>query len=153
MGEMWVSNNPDDILVAYGLGSCVAICLYDPLAKVGGLLHALLPDNSNRPGKATKFVQPGTDTLIAAMLKRGARRHGLIAYLCGGAKMIIAPGFENTLNIGSRNIAAAKQALQSARIRLRAEETGGNIGRTVRLYINRGRVTVKTLKDGEKTLE
>ncbi len=160
IGEMVLSDDPHDVLVAYGLGSCVAICLHDPVAQVGGMLHALLPSapkesshSRRNPGKPTKFVEQGFPLLIDAILKLGARRSRLIAKLCGGAKVLSAPGFEDgPLNIGTRNVLAAEAALKTARLRIEAQDTGGEIGRTIRLYIADGKITVKTLGRGEKVL-
>ena len=160
IGEVIVSKAPEDVLVAYGLGSCVAICLYDPLARVGGMLHALLPTapgpNSHirNPGKLAKFVDQGTPMLVESLLELGARRTRLVAKLCGGAKVLSAPGFEDgPLNIGARNVLAAEAALQTQRLQIRAQDTGGDTGRTVRLYIDDGKVTIKNLGRGEKVLE
>jgi chemotaxis protein CheD len=104
IGEMIVSAALDEILIAYGLGSCVAICLYDPVARVGGILHALLPTpttESRVDGRPTKYVDRGTRLLLESLAKHGAKRYRLIAYLCGGAKMVTATGFEDMLNIGN----------------------------------------------------
>jgi chemotaxis protein CheD len=160
IGEIVVSKAPEDVLVAYGLGSCVAICLYDPVTRVGGMLHALLPTapgtNNHRrnPGKLTKFVDQGTPMLVESLLSLGARRTRLVAKLCGGAKVLSAPGFEEgPLNIGARNVLAAESALQTQRLQIKAQDTGGNTGRTVRLHIADGTVTVKNLGREEEVLD
>ncbi len=164
IGEIVTSGTADDVLVAYGLGSCIAVCLYDPVAKVGGMLHALLPSTPHSPRKdqgdartvapSAKFVNQGVPMLIAKLVKLGARRSRLTAKLCGGARVLSAPGFEedDILNIGKRNIQAAQNALKDANIWVKAQDTGGNVGRTVRLYIADGRVTVKSLGQGEQVL-
>ena len=158
IGEIAASANLDDILVVYGLGSCVVICLYDPLARVGGMLHALLPgqawsDNGNsNKGKPTKYVDRGLPLLVDALVALGARQRRLAAHLCGGARMINAPGFEDALNIGERNVLAAQAVLRVAGFRVKAEATGGQTGRTVKLYIANGQVTVKTLGQTEEIL-
>lgn len=155
IGEMIVSDISNDMLVAYGLGSCVAVCLYDPLVQVGGMLHALLPTTPNGSGANSppaKFVDQGVPLLINSMVSLGARRTRLTVQLCGGAQMLTAPGFKDSLNIGKRNVLAAETALQVAGLRIQAQAIGGNIGRTVKLYISNGQVTVKTLGQGEKTL-
>lgn len=158
IGELTVSDDPDDVLVAYGLGSCVAVCLYDPLVRVGGLLHALLPTDRMggraRPGQPAKFVDQGVPLLIAQVLDLGAKRFRLVARLCGGANMLAHTGLEGRADrIGQLNIQAAESALRSARVRLRASATGGRGGRTVKLHMADGRVTVKTLKESEYVLE
>jgi chemotaxis protein CheD len=150
IGEIVASDAPDDVLVAYGLGSCVAICLYDPVARVGGMLHALLPAAPNgnlNVGNPVKFVDRGTPLLLEALLESGARRTRLVAQLYGGAQALSAPGFEDDdlLSIGERNVIAAETALRAAGLGIRTRATGGRIGRTVRLYIADGQVTVRSL--------
>lgn len=158
IGEIIASDVPEDVLVAYGLGSCVAICLYDPVAQVGGMLHALLPAAPNernpavRDSRPTKFVKQGTPLLIQSVLSLGAKRSRLQARLCGGARVLSAPGFQDSLNIGDRNVQAAEAALEAAGIRIYAREIGGKIGRTVKLYIGDGQVTVRSLGKGEQTI-
>jgi chemotaxis protein CheD len=157
-----VSDIADDVLVAYGLGSCVAICLYDPVVKVGGMLHALLPSaatttrsaNPQAAYPSAKFVDQGLPLLLDELAKMGAKSSRLTAKLCGGAQVLSAPGFEedSTLNIGKRNVTAAADALKKAGIRVQAQDTGGKIGRTVKLHIADGQVTVKSLGQGEKPL-
>ncbi|MCP4542075.1 MAG: chemotaxis protein CheD [Chloroflexi bacterium] len=150
IGELITSDAPNDVLVAYGLGSCVAICLYDPAVKVGGMLHALLPanpKNNSSGGNPLKFVDQGLPLLLKSLSKLGGIRTRLIAQLCGGAQALSALGFENDdlASIGKRNILAAQTALKAAGIPVRAQAIGGRIGRTVRLYIVDGEVTVRSL--------
>ena len=154
IGEMVVSECPADVLVAYGVGSCVAVCMYDPIAKVGGMLHALLPSaKSDRAGgRPTKFVDQGIPILVNELLQQGAKRPRIAAYLTGGAQVLNAPGFDTTLNIGERNIEAAERGLKEARIPIKASATGGSIGRTVKLYIADGQVTLRSLEHRERPL-
>ena len=145
----------EDVLVVYGLGSCVAVCLYDPVAQVGGMLHALLPSapgDNGANGTPTKFVDRGLPILFEKMMALGAQQNRLLVYLCGGAQILSAPGFSNNLNIGQRNIQTAEALLQEAGFRIRAKDIGGNAGRTVKLNIRDGQVTVKTLGKGEQIL-
>lgn len=154
IGEIVVSSDSEDALVAYGLGSCVAVCLYDPEARVGGMLHALLPTSPN--GKSdkhpAKFVDQGIPLLIDAVVKEGASRSRLKAQLCGGAQMLSSPGFSDALNIGQRNVVAAENALKAAEIRVTSHDTGGHIGRTAKLTVANGEVTVRTRGKDEKAL-
>jgi chemotaxis protein CheD len=158
IGELVVSDNPDDVLVAYGLGSCVGICLYDSIVRVGGLLHALLP--IDRTGvcaqidQPAKFVDQGVPLLVEQLVGLGAKRFRLTACLCGGANMLANTSLNGRVNpIGQLNVQAAKIALQSARVKLRADTTGGKAGRTLKLHVADGLVTVRTLKEGEYVLE
>jgi chemotaxis protein CheD len=157
IGEMMTSADPDDVLVVYGLGSCVVICLYDPVAKVGGMLHALLPGPTwgrKNKGKPTRFVSQGVPLLIEALAALGAKPGRLEAQLCGGAQVAMRSAFNNhnPLNIGERNLQAARLALQAADLKMKAEATGGEIGRTVKLHIANGQVTIKTLGQQETVL-
>ena len=154
IGEIVVSGTLDDVLVAYGVGSCVAICLYDPIVQVGGMLHALLPSapSGDRNGGRPKFVDQGMQLLVKELQTLGAKPRRLIAQYCGGAQVLNTPGFNGALNIGQRNIVAAQMALDAAGLRVQAQETGGRIGRTVRFYIADGRVTLRSLGRRERLL-
>jgi len=153
IGEMAASGSSTDVLVAYGLGSCVAVCLYDPVTKVGGMLHALLPTvpNGKPASNPAKFVDRGVPLLLESLLELGARRTRLIAKLCGGAQIV---GFESNraLNIGRLNVLAVEAALRAAQLKIHAQATGGHSGRTVRFYLADGTVTVRTLQQGERVL-
>lgn len=161
IGDMIVGDTPDDVLVAYGLGSCVVVCLYDPVARVGGMLHALLPTvlNGNKAeDNPTKFVDQGVFLLVDALVRRGGKRTRLVAKVCGGAQLLSARGLQAELNnecfnVGKLNVAATEAALHSSGLRIQAQATGGHDGRTVKLYLADGRVTVRTLEHGERTLE
>jgi chemotaxis protein CheD len=155
ISEMVISADPEDVLVAYGLGSCVAICLYDPQVRVGGMLHALLPTldkNNNIAHTSTKFVDQGVPLLVNALVALRAKPTRLIAYLCGGACVLTKPSFNGMLNTGELNVQAARKALQAANLKIRGEATGEYKGRTVRLYLVNGQVTVKTLGQPERVL-
>jgi chemotaxis protein CheD len=153
IGAMATSGSPEDVLVAYGLGSCVAVCLYDPVTKVGGMLHALLPTvpNGKPASNPTKFVDRGVPLLLESLLQLGAKRTRLVAKLCGGARMV---GFESnkTLSIGRLNVLAVEAAFKAARLKIHAQNTGGHNGRTVKFYLADGTVTVRTLEQGEQVL-
>jgi len=156
IGEMMASTDVDDVLVVYGVGSCVVIGLYDPVTQVGGILHALLPginwQHQRVTGKPTKYVDQGVPLLIEAMVSLGARKNRLVTYLCGGAQVINAPGFNGTFSIGERNVLAARMALQEAGLKVYSEMTGGQVGSTIKLHIAGGRVMVKTLGQEERVL-
>ena len=158
IGEMALSQKPGDLLIAYGLGSCVAVCLYDPALHLAGMIHSLLPSALHASGGGqegvAKFVDRGVPLLLEAMLKAGANRGRLVVKLAGGAQMLNAISFNSagTLNIGERNAQAAQEALRALGLRIHAQDTGGAAGRTVRMNVLDGRVTVKTLGEGEVPL-
>lgn len=132
------------VLKAYGLGSCVAVALYDPTSRIGGLGHMLLPC---RPEKTTldpagKYVDAGIFLMVDELLRAGARRESLVAKIAGGANM-----FENSYqtlinSIGARNARSARQVLADLAIPLVGAEVGGNRGRTVAFHLASGKMMV-----------
>lgn len=153
LGEKAISQNPEDVLVAYGLGSCVGVGIYDPRSKLCGLLHAVLPErmNGSDPGSA-KFVDSGIPALVDEMVRAGAIRSSMIIRIAGGANMLVTASLSKTFDIGTRNVASARLTLERLSFRLAAEDVGGNIGRTVRLYIKEGRMTVRVIGGQERDL-
>ena len=153
LGELVISRNPDDVLVAYGLGSCVGVGMYNPITKTGGLLHAVLPEQTNNNVEtATKFVNTGIPILLEKIKNNGADPNSIVIYMAGGANMLINIQLSKSFDIGTRNVAAAVQTFEKMRLRLRNSEVGGNTGRTVRLYISSGRMTVKVIGGTERDL-
>ena len=146
IGEMIASNAADDVMVAYGLGSCVVVCMYDPSARVGGMLHALLPIAPVEDGSRFnpyKYVDTGVALLVTVLLEHGAARSRMRAVLCGGAEMLTAPVPDEAFQMGGRNLGSAEAALNRAGVRIRRRVTGGREGRTVKLYVRDGRVGVR----------
>ncbi len=156
IGQVVTSNTPEDVLGIYGLGSCVAVIVYDPKAVVGGVLHALLPTQVNNESSVTnlptKFVDQGILKLLKDVYALGAQKTRLRVYVCGGAKIISTTVYNNTLNIGQRNVDMARDVLKQNRFRIYAEAVGGNTGRTIRFYLEDGRITIKTLGHEIQTL-
>lgn len=144
----------DDTLVTLGLGSCVAILLHDPDARVGGLAHILLPEPalSRDQGNASKFATTAVPALVKEMARLGARPGRLRARLVGGAAMFQTLMVPGSLNMGARNIIASRQALQAAGIPLIAEDVGGDYGRSVRFYVGAGKTTVSSVGKADVVL-
>lgn len=134
-------------IITLGLGSCVGITLYDPVIKVGGLLHIMLPDSTQftKVDKVAKFADLGIPHMINELKNRGAVAGRLQAKLAGGAQMFSGLDKKFVLNIGQRNTEATKKILRSKGIRILAEEVGGNRGRTMILDLNTGQVTIRTI--------
>ena len=151
MGQLVVSGNPDTVLAALGLGSCVAVCAYDPVARLGGMIHVVLPSSAIAPSRdgPAKFADLGVPRLIAAMQKAGAACSRLRTGILGGANVLSTLSHGGTSHIGARNIEAVKQALAGARLTPLAEDVGGKSSRTVRLHISDGDIVVKTIRAGE----
>ena len=141
-------------LISYGLGSCVGISLYDTQAKVGGLLHIMLPDSTQaRPtDNPAKFADTGLPLMLKDVLELGASRTRLVAKIAGGAQMFAFANATDIMRVGARNAEAAKKILKEMNIRLLAEDTGGNYGRTVQINLNDGAYKVKTIDKGEKEI-
>jgi chemotaxis protein CheD len=140
----------DDVLVTVGLGSCVAILLYDADARVGGLAHTLLPSPAlaRSDSNPAKFPQSAVPRLLELMHADGARTGRITGRLAGGASMFAALAPPGTVQMGERNLVAARQALQVHGVPLVAEAVGGDFGRTVRMRVGDGTVQVSTVAHG-----
>ena len=151
MGQLAVSGNPEAVLSALGLGSCVAVCAYDPVARLGGLIHVVLPSSViGRPHDGpAKFADLGVPRLVAAMQKAGAACSRLRTGILGGANVLSTLDHGGVSHIGARNVEAVRQALAEARLTPLAEDMGGKASRTVRLHISDGDIVVKTVRAGE----
>jgi chemotaxis protein CheD len=144
----------DDVLVTVGLGSCVAILLYDAEARVGGLAHVLLPSPAlaARDANPAKFPQFAVPNLLQLMTAQGARKDRVTGRLAGGASMFAALAPPGTVQMGERNLVAARHALSSHGVPLVGEAVGGDYGRTVRFRVRDGRVEVSTVAHGVQHL-
>jgi chemotaxis protein CheD len=149
----WKVCKPPDVLITYALGSCVGICLYDKRTKISGLSHIMLPDSTSC-GEANlnrmKFADTAIPDMVKKMVSMGAMQTALTAKIAGGALMFKIAS--DRFNIGERNVAAVKSALQLLRIPVIVSDTGSNYGRTVFFYPEDGRVLVKSATKGERTL-
>ena len=123
---------PPDSITTLGLGSCVGIVLYDPVKKIAGLVHVMLPDSTKIMNNTNKykFADTGIDALIEDMAKLGAVKRNLVAKIAGGAQMFSFNNLE-MMRIGERNVEATKDKLDRLSIRILAEDTGANYGRTI----------------------
>ena len=137
-----------------GLGSCVAIILHDPVAKVGGLAHVLLPAESMSRDRSNPAKFPATvlPILVGEMLSVGAVGNRMRAKIVGGASMFSSLLPSGGINMGERNVEATKRVLRLADIPLVASDTGGEHGRSVYFHVTDGHVVVKSLKMGERVL-
>ncbi len=147
---MAVSNAPDDVLITYSLGSCIAVIIYDPKAKVGGMLHYMLPESSLDLEKAklnpTMFADTGIAMLFRQSYQYGAKKQNIIVKAVGGAQILDQNGI---FNIGKRNYLAMRKIFWRNNVLVAAEHVGGMVNRTVRLEIQTGRVILKVAGDGE----
>ena len=153
MGDLKVCKSPE-VLTTLGLGSCVGVAVYDPTTKVSGLLHCMLPDSTQFKNytNVAKYADSGLVELVNQMEKLGANRNRLVAKIAGGAQMFANKTNNDTLKVGQRNVAAVKMKLSEMHIRLIAEDTGLNYGRTVEFYSETGQYKIKSVGKPEKII-
>ena len=143
----WATERGNAVIVTLGLGSCVAIMLHDPQAGAGAMAHILLPSRSLARDAANpaKFPETAVPLLVQRLTELGAEPRRLIAKLAGGASMfsqLMTPG---TVQMGERNVVAARDVLRRAGIPVMREAVGGGAGRSVRFYVADGRVEVRSV--------
>ena len=149
ISELAVSDG-DDTLKSYGLGSCLAIALYDPDAEIGGLAHAMLPDGdaaTNSDRKPGKYADTAIRALLRRMVERGATYTAVEAKLAGGSDMFEFDSFGD--GVGQRNVDAAREELEKLGVPIVAEDVGGTHGRTVKFTPGTGKLVVKTADEDE----
>lgn len=151
ISSMVVSDNPDDVLVTYSLGSCLGLAIYDPVAKVGGMIHCMMPLSSLAIDKAAMepcmFVDTGVPLLLDAVFKMGLRKSQALVRIAGAATLM---GRSEMFRIGERNCAVLRKIMWKNGIFITAEDVGGTVSRTIRMEMRTGRFLVKT---GQHTRE
>lgn len=146
MGDLTTAAAPT-VLATSSIGSCVAVCLYSHMTKVGALAHVMLPQRPDgSPNEITtndyKYADVAIAIMVAELEKLNVNRSQLIAKIAGGANMF--PGVQGRSHkIGEKNVESIKLLLPSYNIRLAAEETGGNSGRALTFDLANGIVTIK----------
>ena len=140
-------------LITYALGSCIGICLWDPLLKIGALVHIMLPINIKKNRTSPfKYADTGIRLTLTKMEQMGAKRTRIVAKIAGGAKMFNVPGNGSLGNIGQRNIESVHQVLRLEGIRLLKEDVGGSAARTLFFDVATGEGTVKIYGNIERKL-
>lgn len=144
IGEIAVESNPA-VLVTLGLGSCVGVCVRDPVERIGAMAHVMLPDSSGRtisnPGK---FADTAVKYVVNKLKEKGCNPTRLEAKIAGGASMFQT----NSVNIGLKNVEAVKFWLERFKIRLKAEDTGGTKARSIEFNIGTGKLMVRKVGGG-----
>lgn len=152
MADLNVATDPE-ILRTVGLGSCVGVAIIDLNVRVAGLAHVMLPiagkENVENPAK---FADTAIPLLIEKMCQQGAVPTRMVAKITGGAQMFITLNQSDLIRIGPRNVEAVKAALGRLRIPIRAEDTGGNSGRTIDFSSVDGLLTIRTVSQGVKVI-
>ena len=146
MGELKVGRD-NDILAAYGIGSCVIVACYDRTKAVAAMLHGILPEKAGgRNSTENKYLSSGIDNMIKLLIKEGVSIKDMEAKIFGGAKMFDVKVDSET--IGERNIKMAKDELKKKNVPLMAEDTGSNYGRSIEFSVLDKRATVRSFQKG-----
>ena len=152
VADMRVSNQQGEVLVTHALGSCIGVAIYDPAAKVGGILHYMLPDSTLDPGKAQEhphmFADTGLPLLFRECYRLGAQKSRLRVKVAGGSQVL---GNREFFQIGRRNYAALRKIFLKNNVLINNEDVGGTKARTLFLEIATGNVWIKVM--GQNTIE
>ncbi len=143
-GEFHVTTDPDAVLIVYNLRGAIAMMIYDPVSKVGGLLHFPLPDSKPNPDQARErpatFADTGIPLFLQAAVEYGAQKERLVIQAAGGAQTEAEP---NALQMGKKNYLAMRKILWKTGYLIRHEEIGGTSSRTAALQLGTGRVAIQ----------
>ena len=141
----WRVEQPPATLVVLGLGSCVCVIAHDPVARIAGLAHILLPDSEQArgPHDSSRFADVGLTEMIGELAERGARPPHVVVHLAGGARMIDSAARDRA--IGPRNVAAVKGYLRTLSVRVISDDTGGTRARSVSFDVETGKLEIRTL--------
>ncbi len=144
MGDFAVSNVRNTVFATYSLGACVGIAIHDPVAGVGGLLHAMLPDSKVDPAKAAArpglFIDTGLPAMLQAVCDLGAEKRRVLIHVVGGAQIMGGAGL---LNIGKRNHEAVTRVFSQLGLKADEEQVGGLLNRSMTLKLKTGELKVR----------
>lgn len=149
VGDMKVSDDPDTILATYSLGSCIGVAVYDPVVKVAGMLHYMLPESSLDKAKAQKnpfmFGDTGIPLLFKEAYRYGAKKNRMKVMVLGGAQILDQNGL---FNIGKRNHTLVRKMFWKNNVMIDYEQVGGTVNRTVKLAVKNGDAWLKVSGQG-----
>lgn len=153
IADLKLCKTPDKITTV-GLGSCVGIVLYSKSEKICGLVHIMLPSSKEIKNNANraKFADTGIEDLILALEKNGLKRQSLFAKIAGGATMFQFSGKSDMGSIGTRNVKAVKEALESYHIQVVSEDTGKDYGRTIVFDPESKELLIRSAGKGDKSI-
>jgi chemotaxis protein CheD len=146
LGELAISDNHDDILACYGLGSCIGVTAFDPVKKMGALAHIVLPRNNSTilDSAPAKYADIAIPYMIQELEKKGVNKGRLIIKIAGGAKILSCIPAGSMLDIGEKNVIAVLEAISQQKLKVTNQDVRGNIGRTLFLHIKDGKTIIKT---------
>jgi len=149
VSDMKVSNNPESVLVTYSLGSCIGVAVYDPIVRVGGMLHFMLPDSSLDLDKAKTnpymFADTGIPKLFKESYKLGGQKNRMKVVVVGGAQVFDGGDF---FNIGKRNYIAVRKMFWKNNVMVNYQSIGGTENRTLKLAIEDGQAWLRISGNG-----
>jgi chemotaxis protein CheD len=152
VADMKVSNKPEEVIVTHALGSCIGVAIYDPVARVGGILHYMLPDSTLDLNKSQShpymFADTGLPQLFRECYRLGAQKSRLRVKIAGGSQVM---GNKEFFQIGRRNYAALRKIFLKNNVLINNEDVGGTKARTLFLEIATGNVWIKVM--GQHTIE
>lgn len=146
IGQIAISKDPNDVLVSYGLGSCIGVSVFDLQTRIGGLVHVLLPDSDGKaadPREPARFADIGVDLLIRMLSEAGAIPRRLVVKIAGGAA-VLGPANAQKFKIGDRNAEAIRERLKRHGLTPAAADVGGTRGRTLEVFVATGKTFVRT---------
>ncbi len=145
IADVVVSKDPGATLITYSLGSCIGVAIWDPTAKVGGMLHYMLPESQLSPEKARQnpamFADTGIPKLFKSAYELGAAKTRLVVKIAGGSQLLDDNG---TFNIGKRNYLALRKIFWKNGVMVKAEHVGGALSRTLKLDVGSGTCSIKS---------
>ena len=151
-GELRVAEAPARLAI-HGLGSCVAVFVYDPRVRVGGMAHILLPGPPRGAADpAGRYATTAVALVVAEPIRLGARRAALLAKVTGGSRMFAYDAHKDRPTVGDKNVEAALGALREAGVAIIATDVGGDHGRTVVADLQDGSLTIITVRRGSKVV-
>jgi len=143
VADMAISSSPGDEIVTHALGSCLGVTVYDPVVKVGGMMHVMMPMSNVNPEKARTnpfmFVDTGIPLFMKTLFNAGVNKSRMIVKIAGGANV---HNNNDSFAIGRRNYIALKKLLWKNSVLIEAEDTGGTRPRTMSLNVATGAVTL-----------
>lgn len=139
-------------IITYALGSCIGITFYDPVIKLGALLHIMLPEANGRETNVFKFADTGIRETLRKLSAFGGVKSRYICKIAGGAQMFAVSGGGDFGNIGQRNIESVKKIMAAEGLKIKSQDVGGNSARTMLIELETGAVKLRTIGKPEKVL-
>ncbi|MCU0846939.1 MAG: chemotaxis protein CheD [Spirochaetes bacterium] len=150
IADMRITSAPDILRTI--LGSCVGICLYDHVSRLGGMSHIMLPIHKEKTSSMTKYADTAIPMMADEMVRLGADMKRITAKIIGGSTMFNVGQNSIMGEIGKNNILMVRSVLNRMRIRIIAEDVGGDYGRTIDFFVENGSVKIRSMGKNEKVI-